>query len=274
MLDNTGSMAQHGKIASLKKAAKSFVSDMLALNTKSADLVKIGLVPFADYVNVGTDYEGASWIDVPNSSRGWGRGRGSRSKWDGCVGSRSYPLNLEDGSYSTPVPGVLDTNCPRPITPLSEDEQLLTKQINSFSPQGYTYIPAGLVWGLRVLSAQEPFTQGLTQAQADEKRVKKAVILMTDGENTVSKDSRTAYHDGYDVNQTNTWTSTMCDNIKKQNVLVYTMTFGSDVPPATKALIRSCASDPAYYFDAANGDNLNAAFANIAASLSKLYLSQ
>ena len=276
VLDNTGSMGQQGKIGSLKKAARSFVSDMLALNQNSPDLVKIGIVPFAEYVNVGTTYENASWIDVQSSKTGygWGRGWGQPAKWKGCVGSRDYPLNLKDSDYSTPVPGLTDVTCPSEITPLSEDEQELKKQINSFEPNGNTYIPAGLMWGMRALSSQEPFTQGLTKDQAAEKRVKKAIILMTDGQNTISKNPKTAYHDGYDTYQTDAWTTAACNEIKSQDIVIYTMTFGTGVPAKTKAMIKNCASDPKYYFDAANGDNLNAAFADIAASLAKLYLTQ
>jgi hypothetical protein len=262
VLDNTGSMKNGGKINSLKKASSAFVEDMLALNEMRPDLVRIGIVPFADYVNVGTGYQNASWISVPSGP------------WKGCVGSRDNPLNLKDSDYSASVPGLVDVDCPSAITPLTEDENLLKQQISSFDPKGYTYIPAGIMWGLRALSSKAPFTEGLTKAKAEEKRVQKAIVLMTDGENTVSKDANSAYHNDHNATQANTWTAAACNEVKSQDVIVYTMTFGSGVPAATKALMKSCASDPSYYFDAANGDNLEAAFADIAASLSKLHLTQ
>ena len=45
-------------------------------------------------------------------------------------------------------------------------------------------IPAGLLWGWRVLSPTSPFTEGATYT--DEKWVK-AIVLLTDGENDVGQ---------------------------------------------------------------------------------------
>ncbi|WP_457936129.1 pilus assembly protein TadG-related protein [Mesorhizobium sp. 10J20-29] len=67
VLDNTWSMSTPDstgtpKIATLKTAAASLVTELL--KNKDAS-VRIGLVPYADFVNVGTNYRNASWIDVP-----------------------------------------------------------------------------------------------------------------------------------------------------------------------------------------------------------------
>jgi Flp pilus assembly protein TadG len=67
VLDNTWSMSESAggsdsKITVLKAAAKNLVETLLKDNAAS---VKIGIVPFADYVNVGTGNRGASWISVP-----------------------------------------------------------------------------------------------------------------------------------------------------------------------------------------------------------------
>ena len=66
VLDTTGSMAG-SKIATLKDAAKNLIADSLKANEgQPAPLVKIGIVPFAQYVNVGVDRRNESWIDVPD----------------------------------------------------------------------------------------------------------------------------------------------------------------------------------------------------------------
>ena len=67
VLDNTWSMSESAgssdsKITVLKAAAKNLVSTVLAAGGTN---VKIGIVPFADYVNVGTGNRGQSWISVP-----------------------------------------------------------------------------------------------------------------------------------------------------------------------------------------------------------------
>ncbi|MEM7767151.1 MAG: pilus assembly protein [Pseudomonadota bacterium] len=61
VLDVTGSM-DGGPIADLTTAAKAFVGDLL--DTSRPD-IKIGLVPFAEHVNVGIGNRNADWIDVP-----------------------------------------------------------------------------------------------------------------------------------------------------------------------------------------------------------------
>lgn len=66
VLDNTWSMSEADasgatKIATLKTAASDLVSQLLGGSGK----VKVALVPYADYVNVGTKYRYASWMSVP-----------------------------------------------------------------------------------------------------------------------------------------------------------------------------------------------------------------
>ena len=61
VLDTTGSMAGQ-KITDLKNAAKSLVQK-LTVNPNGN--VKIGIVPFAQYVNVGVGYRNQPWISVP-----------------------------------------------------------------------------------------------------------------------------------------------------------------------------------------------------------------
>jgi Flp pilus assembly protein TadG len=67
VLDNTWSMSDPAgsglsKIAALKKAAGDLVEEVFKDNEAP---IKVGIVPYADYVNVGTQNRGASWLDVP-----------------------------------------------------------------------------------------------------------------------------------------------------------------------------------------------------------------
>ncbi|MEM6537743.1 MAG: pilus assembly protein TadG-related protein [Pseudomonadota bacterium] len=59
-LDNTGSMSGT-KLSTLKTAATNLSTDLM----NASDTVKIGLVPFSNYVNVGLSRRNAPWIDVP-----------------------------------------------------------------------------------------------------------------------------------------------------------------------------------------------------------------
>jgi Flp pilus assembly protein TadG len=66
VLDVTDSMAG-AKIEALKTSANSLIDKAYA-NEKSAEHVKVAIVPFADYVNVGDINRNASWISVPLDS--------------------------------------------------------------------------------------------------------------------------------------------------------------------------------------------------------------
>jgi Flp pilus assembly protein TadG len=61
-LDNTGSMADNGKIGALRTAASNLIDQLSALAKNPGD-VYISIVPFAKVVNVGTSNSGAAWID-------------------------------------------------------------------------------------------------------------------------------------------------------------------------------------------------------------------
>ena len=64
VLDTSGSMSG-SKLTALKDAADSLVDVLLPSNVAAEnEPVKVAVVPFARYVNVGTDKRFASWIDV------------------------------------------------------------------------------------------------------------------------------------------------------------------------------------------------------------------
>jgi Flp pilus assembly protein TadG len=66
VLDNTGSMSG-AKLDALKAAARDLVESLY--DAPSADQnIKVALVPFAQYVNVGLANRSASWLDVANDS--------------------------------------------------------------------------------------------------------------------------------------------------------------------------------------------------------------
>lgn len=64
VLDNTGSM-QGDKIASLKTSAANLV-DAIMTDEGDNEKVKIAVVPFADYVNIGMENRGEEGLDIPD----------------------------------------------------------------------------------------------------------------------------------------------------------------------------------------------------------------
>ncbi len=64
VLDTTGSMAG-SKLTSLKTAANNLIT---LLDSYDNDSLKVSVVPFGQYVNVGMSRRNATWIDVPADS--------------------------------------------------------------------------------------------------------------------------------------------------------------------------------------------------------------
>ncbi|MGL4242868.1 MAG: pilus assembly protein TadG-related protein, partial [Beijerinckiaceae bacterium] len=63
VLDTTASM-EGDRIVNLKSAANMMLDELQARTTRP-ELLKVGVVPFAQYVNVGLGNRNAAWIDVP-----------------------------------------------------------------------------------------------------------------------------------------------------------------------------------------------------------------
>jgi Flp pilus assembly protein TadG len=256
-LDVTGSMNQKGKISAMKNAAKDLIDSLFEAD--GAD-VKIGLVPFAQYASIGTEYDAAPWLIYPGPA------------FKGCVGSRDYPYNTTDDDYSLyKIPGLTGAACPDALTPLSTDEEDLTSKVDEFDANGWTYIPAGLMPAWQLLSPEPPFSEGMSYAGIAEVGGVKAIVLMTDGENTRAPDYPT--HNSVSEVLANELTAEICVNIKKDEITIYTVAFDvSD--PDIKSILEDCATSPSHYFDAADADELSSAFASIASSLRNISLSK
>ena len=197
------------------------------------------------------------------------------STWNGCVGSRKEPYNLQDAQNGPRFPGVMDQQCPKPITPLTDNKTKLLTQIDAMVATGETYIPSGLMWGLRVISSGTPYTSGTTYEQANLQATKKIMILMTDGENQRSAQlPDSPKHWGSDLDQANEWTSSSCTTIKNKDIALYTVTFGDAISASSKDLVKNCASKTGNYFHAVAGSDLVSAFEAILGDLNKLRLTQ
>lgn len=336
VLDNTWSMAGD-KLASLKLAAEDLV---VALRQDPNTDVKIGLVPYADYVNVGVNNRNSGWVDVPADysttsqrtcttrttrsvcTRGAARtctrvvdgrsetydctpstcttenvppyescsgGGTTRYRWYGCVGSRrTGKLRLNDTQPSERYPGYLATsqNCLNPIVPLTSNQATVLSairgmvvNIGSYRPS--TYIPAGLIWGVNVLSPGAPFSEGAPYDPTN-RRPRKVMVLMTDGENTLrfqASDGRHVAPNGNASSQAGQLKQTyddmkdICDYAKSKEIEVFSVAFDITNTTAITAM-RNCATSPAHYFDARDRQSLSMAFKAIALSLQNVRITR
>jgi hypothetical protein len=144
----------------------------------------------------------------------------------------------------------------------------VTAKIRSMSAWGDTYIPSGLVWGLRMLSPDEPLTAAAPYSDIGD-GLRKAMVLMTDGANSHSP--LYPSHDGTDTAEANELTAELCTNIKAKGILLFTVAF-EITDSTTLDLMEDCATSTSYFYDAENSADLEESFKNIATKLMDVHL--
>jgi Flp pilus assembly protein TadG len=284
VLDNTGSMAQQGRLQALIEASRLFIDTMKKASKKPGD-VKIAVIPFDTHVNIGPDNSGKSWIDwslMPAATNGTGvaptqtwddtNGYGDRdddtrtdddrsAAWNGCLIDRSQPNDVKDtvptGNSATWYPAencTLSTNLP-----LTADWLALHAAIDKMKASGKTNLTIGLVWGLHALSPKEPLT-GATKPGKD---VEKYVIFLTDGMNTQNRwTTKPADIDAR--------TKLACDSIKAADISLYTVR----LMEGNESLLRGCATSPAMYYNVTAANQLATVFETIAKKLTQLRIAK
>jgi hypothetical protein len=177
--------------------------------------------------------------------------------------------------------------------------------INAMAASGGTNITEGSIWGWHVLSPNSPFaSKGGAYSQA----TTKALIIMTDGENTtypsgytgITNINNDTYYSAYAFpynqrlgsNSTDQATleavmnqrlqnkdgiSNVCTNAKAAGVTVYTI--GVDVadtsdPTGNTTLLTDCATEAGDAYFPNSVDDLKQAFVNIATQLAALRIAE
>lgn len=139
----------------------------------------------------------------------------------------------------------------------------------------YTNIPQGLIWAYRLLSDDAPFTEGglNNDLYAGYER-EKAIVLLTDGANTVRPGDayNRAMRRSTDRNKRLKDVATM---IKSQDALVYTVQFANGSSDLA-TLMKDVATKPdaPFYNYAPSSDELRASFRAVANNLANLRISK
>jgi Flp pilus assembly protein TadG len=266
VVDNSHSMHDPVKLNALITASTNLINTSIV---SGDDATRIALIPYDDYVNVGLANRNQSWMDVPAD---YVDSDGNLQSWNGCAGSRNYPLNTRDESYNaTPVPGVLDDNCPVESMPLTSNKADLLARAATMDEKGETYIPVGLMWGWRSLSQPTPLAEGNNPTFMDANNGKKILILTAASGNTVSP----AYpaHDSNNTALSDALTTEICTAIKADGIRIYAIAIEPTGTSLTN-LLKSCASSKATFFVAYKAANLDDIFNTIANKLAPVWLSK
>ena len=273
-LDNTGSMAASQKMTNLKTAAHNLLTTLQNAAKTPGD-VKVAIIPFTIGVNLGGLYNANAWfdydtIDCNGSLPGTGCAANNwKNFWDGCVRDRTFPYDTQDDPPNAAVTATLYPayNCGSlaSIMPLSYDWTALSNKINTMAASGNTNITIGLVWAWHALTAQAP----MSEAAAPAPDLDKVIILLTDGDNTVSwKNSNNT--DVSTVSAIDARSTLVCNNVKATGIKVYTVR----VIDGNAALLQACATNPAMYYDVQQASQLNSVFSTIAQNLANLRISK
>jgi Flp pilus assembly protein TadG len=401
VFDNTGSMASQSRLSTLKVASHDFV-EILFDGQQTARSLKVGVVPFSQFVNVGPDKVGAKWLDTsdvvgegnPLGEMNFMAGSGGpqtnwaawldviarrpQLAWPGCVESRKPELSVRDvftagnkdhlfvPAFAPDEPGKVSenqacfddngdrTNCGnadkwvyynnymddslsdapmnvsgdiarltylqeharkyrrgrvntkdrgnvrgpdkgcniQPIQPLTNLKAPVLSTIDAMVADGYTHVAEGVAWGLRVLSNDEPFTEGAPYGED----IKKAMVLLTDGENTFEarqKNHNLSTYTAYGflrqarlgsseyhvaVSKQDELMVDACKEVKANGVEVYAFAYNV-ASAAQRSRIEGCAStDPTgkrrFYFEPTSNLDLVENFQLVANDLRSLYLSK
>ena len=302
-LDNTGSMADDGKMTALKAATKALLAQLKAAAGTNGD-VYVSIIPFSKDVNVGSNAYNGNWIDwtewdSDNQScsggsgwGGWGGGRGwgggwgshggnncsaaSHTTWNGCItdrGPSNAPGNstwdqvvtAPDGTTNSLWPAEQYDQCPVGMMGLNYDWTSMNSLVDQMYPNGNTNQPIGLVWAWQSLVGGGPLTAPPKDSNYTYQEI---IILMSDGLNTADRwyNSQTPVDNR--MYQTGNGSGT-CANIKASGVTIYTIHVNTGGDPMS-TLLQNCASDSSKFWMITNANDLNTVFNKIGTNLTQL----
>lgn len=263
-LDVTGSMASSGKMAALKTATLSLLTQ-LQENAKNDGDVLVSIVPFAKVVNVGTSNRNASWLRLSDATVcSW---IFCSSTWSGAVQDRDKNndiSNIAPTSSSTYFPAMNESytgGTPAAIQPLGYNWGQLRSTVNSLTSAGNTNQIIGLAWAWQTLTQGAP----MNAPEEDPKfTYKKVIILISDGMNTESRHS--SRQTEIDSRQ-----ALLCTAVKAAGITLYTIQVNTSGDP-TSTVLKNCASTTDKFTLMTNPTQLLTTLSDIGGQLTRLRL--
>jgi Flp pilus assembly protein TadG len=279
-LDNTGSMADDGKMPAMQASAKSLIDQLSALAKNPGDIY-ISIIPFAKDVNVDPSNYNQNWIDWTDWEAANGQDECTKYKkngscktttwvpddhntWNGCVTDRDQDYDTKNtaptaGNSPTLFPTEQWSACPVKLMPLSYDWNALKNLITTMTPNGNTNQGIGMAWAWMSLTQSAPLN---APAKDPNYTYKDAIILLSDGLNTQNRWYSNA-------SQIDARQKILCDNAKAAGITVYTIQVNTGGDP-TSAVLQYCASGTQNFYSVTSASQTAAVFSSIGTSLSKL----
>ena len=310
VLDITGSMNKPDpsggtKIEALKNASETLLNVIYGEN-ETVENVSISVVPYTTQVNIGSDR--TNFLTEFNEADFGDDG------WKGCVEARADTLDRDDTPPSIAPFSALFSPSGDPnaacqdneVLPLTAERSIISDHIDDLEADGSTFTNVGFAWGWRTISPEWRTAWDITSVDSendgdlsgfdtsdngtaapvdyDDPTISKAIIFMTDGRAFMPRRDYTAYgflsdrrlgtnNKSRSQDEINDRLLDSCALAKQEGIDVYTIMFALD-DANIEQTYRTCASSEEHFFDAPNGEALEAAFENIAGQLTSLRLTQ
>lgn len=300
ILDMSGSMNEGTKLADLQPAAKDLVN-IVVWDHQNEYYSKVAIVSYATAVQVKSYAQQVQGIYTAGTCSTPtcqyfkftnANGQYKTNQIGTCVPERMGVQAFSDAApTSAPVgknyESLANPCISAPIVPLTNDKSVLISSIDSLSAGGSTGGQIGIAWGWYMLSPNWAYLwpAGSHAAGYGTPHLHKIAILMTDGEynsgysnGVISLDSGTGSgspsdHINCNAPNGNSYVQSLklCTAMKVAGVTVYTVGINVIDSQSAVKLLSECASEPANFYNATNGNSLQQAFRDIALKVSTLY---
>lgn len=159
--------------------------------------------------------------------------------------TKNAPIRLGNNWF------ISNANATRPIQPLTERASEVRSAISRLTANGWTYVPAGIIWGWNVLTADAPFAE----ASPGSEEARKVIVMFTDSENTrrTTNVPRTSPDFGKTAIGTANADQEMeqaCTNAKQDGIEI--IVFWYQMRPSSADFVnrlKSCASKPDHFIE-------------------------
>lgn len=287
MLDVSGSMGSGTKLQDMKDAAKDLV-DIVVWADQSEYTSKVSIVPFSGDVRPPTSMLATISNPLWPSSRSYKSGKKTTTyNKTNCVGERTGTNKYTDilpilNAFLTRTYGSCSTPSSGEVKPMTNDKTALTTKITGLTLGGGTAGHVGTAWAYYMLSPKwSTLLPGLALPIGfNTPKTQKIAILMTDGEYNYTYDANGLPTDltGSNANGVSSATQAVqiCSQMKapSQNIEVFTVGFALGGNTTAINTLSSCATDASHFYNADDGEELKAAFRDIALKISTLHLKQ
>jgi hypothetical protein len=255
-------MEDNGKYARMTAAARLFIDKV---SKDNGDRTKIGIVPFSEYV----------LATLPGGMIRGTPAEDANKQMKVCLRNRDYPYSTEDATPTTTIDASRWPSIPADdpackayvdgnlaLRDLTDDFNGIKDALSGMRPTSYTNIALASEMGFHMLAPNRPFE---TARDFSEQDLKKIMILLTDGMQTVSATGPSGGPSTLDADES---TAEVCTNAKAEGIRIFTVAYDIN-EERVRTLLSGCASSATTYFEPTGVSGIDEVFDEIFSMISE-----